>query len=64
MQDGATPHTANVTVELLKQKLADRVFPQKNGWVAHSPDLNFATFSSGVSQKTMFMLQSQEHFSI
>ena len=49
MQDGATPHTANVTLELLTQKLGDRVFPQRNGWAPHSPDLNLATFSSGVS---------------
>ena len=42
MQDGATPHTANATLELLAQKFGDRVISRRtdNPWAAHSPDLN------------------------
>ena len=42
MQDGATPHTANATLELLRQKFGDRVISRRTDipWAAHSPDLN------------------------
>ena len=42
MQDGATPHTANATLELLMQKFGERVISRKtdNPWAAHSTDLN------------------------
>ena len=46
MQDGATPHTANATLELLAQKFGDRMICRKtnNPWAAHSPDLNPCDF--------------------
>ena len=46
MQDGATPHTANATLELLAQKFGDRVISRRtdNPWAAHSPDLNPCDF--------------------
>ena len=42
MQDGATPHTANATLELLRQKFGDSVISRRTDipWAAHSPDLN------------------------
>ena len=41
-QDGATPHTAVATRELLRAKFADRVisFRTQHIWAPHSPDLN------------------------
>jgi len=42
MQDGATPHTANATLDLLWQKFGDKLISRKTNypWAAHSPDLN------------------------
>ena len=42
MQDGDTPHTANATLELFKQKFADRVISRKTNylWAPHFPDRN------------------------
>ena len=46
MQDGATPHTANATLEPMAQKFGDRVISRRtdNPWAAHSPDLNPCDF--------------------
>ena len=46
MQDGATPHTVNATLELLTRKLGDIVISRKtdNPWAAHSPELNSCDF--------------------
>ena len=42
MQDGATPHTANATLALWKQKLGDREISRKTNYLraAHSPIFN------------------------
>ena len=42
MQDGATPHTANGTLELLAEKFGNRVISRRTDheWAPHSPDLN------------------------
>lgn len=41
MQDGATPHTANQTLEMLRDMFDDRVISRRteNPWAPHSPDL-------------------------
>ena len=46
MQDGATPHTANSTVALLKTLFQRRVISSKfhMDWPAHSPDCNPCDF--------------------
>lgn len=45
-QDGATPHVANDTLELLKKEFAERVISRKTDciWAPHSPDLNPCDF--------------------
>lgn len=42
MQDGATPHTANATLELLTEKFGECLISRRtdNPWAPHSPDLN------------------------
>ena len=42
MQDGARPHTANITLDLLKSHFGRRTIGQKLAfeWSPHSPDLN------------------------
>ena len=46
MQDGATPHTANVTLEWLGNVFADRLISRRTEieWATHSPDLNPCDF--------------------
>ena len=41
-QDGATPHTANITLEWLDQQFSDRLISRRRDpeWSPHSPDLN------------------------
>lgn len=41
-QDGATPHTAHLTLEWLQRKFNDRLISRNtpNIWASHSPDLN------------------------
>ena len=41
-QDGATPHTANITLEWLDQQFPDRLISRRRDqeWLPHSPDLN------------------------
>ena len=41
-QDGATPHTANITMEMLDHRFPDRVISRRreSKWSPHSPDLN------------------------
>ena len=43
MQDGASLHAGNTTLESLEQKFGDRVISPRTGnqWAAHFPDLNF-----------------------
>ena len=42
MQDDATPHTANETLKLLKQKFGNRVISRRKNypWAAHISDHN------------------------
>ena len=42
MQDGATPHTANCTLQWLRSKFQDRIISRRTTveWAPHSPDLN------------------------
>jgi hypothetical protein len=46
MQDGATPHTAKATLELLKKYFGSRIISYKteNFWPPNSPDLNICDF--------------------
>ncbi len=46
MQDGATPHTAKSTLELLKKYFGDRIISYKteNFWPLNSPDFNICDF--------------------
>ena len=41
-QDGATPHTANLTLEMLRQNFGDHLISRRMDhiWASHSPDLN------------------------
>ena len=41
-QDGATPHTANITMEWLDRRFAGRLINRRRipEWSLHSPDLN------------------------
>ena len=41
-QDGATPHAAIATLEMLHNVFGDRIISRRtvNNWSAHSPDLN------------------------
>ena len=41
-QDGATPHTANITMEWLDHRFPDRLISRRREpeWSPHSPDLN------------------------
>ena len=41
-QDGATPHTATATLEMLRENFGQRVISLKTdfNWAPHSPDLN------------------------
>jgi len=43
MQDGARPHTADETVEYLKEKVPQLLEPQQ--WPRNSPELNMVDFS-------------------
>ena len=48
MQDGATPHTANIVMDFLYETFGDRILSRRYpdckdcgvNWPAHSPDLN------------------------
>ena len=42
MQDGATPHTAGVTITFLRQLFRNRLIAldTAHDWATHSPDLN------------------------
>ena len=44
--DGATPHTANITLEWLDQRFPDRLISRRRDpeWPPHSPDLNTPDF--------------------
>ena len=46
MQDGATPHTANCTLQWLRSKFQDRIISRRTTveWAPHSPDLNPCNF--------------------
>ena len=46
MQDGATPHTANVTLDWVKRTFQDRIISRRTAieWAPHSPDLNPCDF--------------------
>ena len=46
MQDGATPHTANCTLQWLRSKFQDRIISRRTTveWAPHSPDLNPCDF--------------------
>ena len=41
-QDGATPHTANITLEWLDEQFSDRLISRRRDteWSPHSPDLS------------------------
>ena len=45
-QDGATLHTANITLEWLDQRFPDRLISRRRDseWPPHSPDLNLLDF--------------------
>ena len=45
-QDGATPHTANITLEWLDQRFPDRLISRRRDpeWSPHSPDFNPTDF--------------------
>jgi hypothetical protein len=53
-QDGAPPHTANVTMAWLREKFGERLISRKAEveWAPHSPDLNPQISSSGGSSRT------------
>ena len=46
MQDGATPHTANCTLQWLRSKFQDRIISRRTTveWAPHSPDMNPCDF--------------------
>ena len=45
-QGGATPHTANITMEWLDRRFAGRLISRRRipEWSPHSPDLNLCGF--------------------
>ena len=48
-QDGAPPHTANITMEWLRGHFGDRLISRKAAitWASHSPDMTPLTFTFG-----------------
>jgi hypothetical protein len=46
MQDGASPHTAKATLELLKKHFGSRIISNKSEfiWPPNSPDMNLCDF--------------------
>ncbi|KAI6658763.1 hypothetical protein LOD99_15088 [Oopsacas minuta] len=52
-QDGATPHTANITINWLKELFKHRVVSKRCeiGWPPYSPDLSPQIFSMGLFKR-------------
>ena len=56
-QDGATPHTSNVSLAWLGERFDDKLISRRCDveWAAHSPDLNPQIFICGGISRTMCM---------